>query len=150
MGNFKLTTVEEFEAATEKLLETGKKVGADAWQYRAAKQTPDRKSTPESANPFEVMMKIRNAGAIFIGEYSSEPLGDYFAGPNHVLPTNGTAKFFSPLGVDDFMKRSSIIYYSREALKDIHKDIIQFAEAEKLTAQAKSIRDRLEEEEANE
>ena len=84
-----------------------------------------------TANPFEVMMKIRNAGAIFIGEYSSEPLGDYFAGPNHVLPTNGTAKFFSPLGVDDFIKRSSIIYYSREALKDIHKDIIQFAEAEK-------------------
>ena len=103
-----------------------------------------------TANPFEVMMKIRNAGAIFIGEYSSEPLGDYFAGPNHVLPTNGTAKFFSPLGVDDFIKRSSIIYYSREALKDIHKDIIQFAEAEKLTAHANSIRVRFEEEDANE
>ena len=103
-----------------------------------------------TANPFEVMMKIRNAGAILIGEYSSEPLGDYFAGPNHVLPTNGTAKFFSPLGVDDFIKRSSIIYYSREALKDIHKDIIQFAEAEKLTAHANSIRVRFEEEDANE
>ena len=103
-----------------------------------------------TANPFEVMMKIRNAGAIFIGEYSSEPLGDYFAGPNHVLPTNGTAKFFSPLGVDDFIKRSSIIYYSREALKDIHKDIIQLAEAEKLTAHANSIRVRFEEEDANE
>ena len=103
-----------------------------------------------TANPFEVMMKVRNAGAIFIGENSSEPLGDYFAGPNHVLPTNGTAKFFSPLGVDDFIKRSSIIYYSREALKDIHKDIIQFAEAEKLTAHANSIRVRFEEEDANE
>ena len=78
-------------------------------------------------NPFEVMTKIRNAGAIFIGEYSSEPLGDYFAGPNHVLPTNGTAKFFSPLSVDDFVKKSSIISYSREALEKIHKDIIQFA-----------------------
>ena len=101
-------------------------------------------------NPFEVMTQIKNAGAIFLGEYSSEPLGDYFAGPNHVLPTNGTAKFFSPLGVDDFIKRSSIIYYSREALKDIHKDIIQFAEAEKLTAHANSIRVRFEEEDANE
>ena len=76
-----------------------------------------------TANPFEVMTKIRNAGAIFIGEYSSEPLGDYFAGPNHILPTNGTAKFFSPLGVDDFIKKSSIIYYSREALEKAHKDI---------------------------
>lgn len=103
-----------------------------------------------TADPYQVMTKIRNAGAIFIGEYSSEPLGDYFAGPNHVLPTNGTAKFFSPLGVDDFIKRSSIIYYSREALKDIHKDIIQFAEAEKLTAHANSIRVRFEEEDANE
>ena len=82
-------------------------------------------------NPFEVMTKIQNAGAIFIGEYSSEPLGDYFAGPNHVLPTNGTAKFFSPLGVDDFIKKSSIIYYSKEALEPIHKDIIAFAEAER-------------------
>ena len=100
-----------------------------------------------TANPFEVMTKIRNAGAIFIGEYSSEPLGDYFAGPNHVLPTNGTAKFFSPLGVDDFIKRSSIIYYSKEALKDIHKDIIRFAESEKLTAHANSIRVRFEHEE---
>lgn len=91
-------------------------------------------------NPFEVMMKIENAGAIFIGEYSSEPLGDYFAGPNHVLPTNGTAKFFSPLGVDDFIKKSSVIYYSKEALEPIHKDIIAFAEAEHLTAHANSIR----------
>ena len=95
-------------------------------------------------NPFEVMTKIRNAGAIFIGEYSSEPLGDYFAGPNHVLPTNGTAKFFSPLSVDDFIKRSSIISYSKEALKPVYKDIVQFAECEKLTAHANSIRVRFE------
>ena len=95
-------------------------------------------------NPFEVMTKIRNAGAIFLGEYSSEPLGDYFAGPNHVLPTNGTAKFFSPLGVDDFIKKSSIISYSREALEPVYKDIVQFAECEKLTAHANSIRVRFE------
>lgn len=95
-------------------------------------------------NPFEIMTKIRNAGAIFIGEYSSEPLGDYFAGPNHVLPTNGTAKFFSPLSVDDFIKKSSIISYSREALEAVHKDIEQFAECEKLTAHANSIRVRFE------
>ena len=95
-------------------------------------------------NPFEVMTKIHNAGAIFMGEYSSEPLGDYFAGPNHVLPTNGTAKFFSPLGVDDFVKKSSIIYYSKEALEPIHKDIIAFAQAEGLTAHANSIRVRFE------
>ncbi len=95
-------------------------------------------------NPYDVMMKVRNAGAIFIGEYSSEPLGDYFAGPNHVLPTNGTAKFFSPLGVDDFIKKSSIIAYSREALEALHCDIEQFAEAEKLTAHANSIRVRFE------
>ena len=85
-----------------------------------------------TANPFEDMMKVKNAGAIFIGEYSSEPLGDYFAGPNHVLPTNGTAKFFSALSVDDFIKKSSIVYYSRAALRDIHKDIIQFATSEQL------------------
>ena len=95
-------------------------------------------------NPFETMTKIRNAGAIFIGEYSSEPLGDYFAGPNHVLPTNGTAKFFSPLSVDDFIKKSSIISYSREALEPVYKDILQFAECEKLTAHANSIRVRFE------
>ena len=95
-------------------------------------------------NPFETMTKIRNAGAIFIGEYSSEPLGDYFAAPNHVLPTNGTAKFFSPLSVDDFIKKSSIISYSREALKPVYKDIVQFAECEKLTAHANSIRVRFE------
>ena len=95
-------------------------------------------------NPFETMTKIRNAGAIFIGEYSSEPLGDYFAGPNHVLPTNGTAKFFSPLSVDDFIKKSSIISYSREALEPIYKDIVQFAECEQLTAHANSIRVRFE------
>ena len=95
-------------------------------------------------NPFETMTKIRNAGAIFIGEYSSEPLGDYFAGPNHVLPTNGTAKFFSPLSVDDFIKKSSIISYSREALESVYKDIVQFAECEKLTAHANSIRVRFE------
>ena len=100
-----------------------------------------------SRNPFEVMMKVRNAGAIFIGEYSSEPLGDYFAGPNHVLPTNGTAKFFSPLSVDDFIKKSSIVYYSREALKKIHKDVEQFAASEQLTAHANSIAVRFEGEE---
>lgn len=97
-------------------------------------------------NPFEVMTKIQNAGAIFIGEYSSEPLGDYFAGPNHILPTNGTAKFFGPLSVDDFVKKSSIIYYSREALEPIHKDIIKFAKSEQLTAHANSIKVRFEEE----
>lgn len=95
-------------------------------------------------DPYQVMTKIRNAGAIFIGEYSSEPLGDYFAGPNHILPTNGTAKFFSPLSVDDFLKKSSIIAYSKEALKEIHTDIEQFAEAEQLTAHANSIRVRFE------
>ena len=95
-------------------------------------------------NPYDVMMKVRNAGAIFVGEYSSEPLGDYFAGPNHVLPTNGTAKFFSPLGVDDFIKKSSIIAYSREALESIHVDIEKFAEAEQLTAHANSIKVRFE------
>lgn len=93
---------------------------------------------------FDVMTKIRNAGAIFIGEYSSEPLGDYFAGPNHVLPTNGTAKFFSPLSVDDFIKKSSIVYYSKAALEPIYKDIVAFAEAEQLTAHANSIRVRFE------
>lgn len=97
-------------------------------------------------NAFEVMMKVRNAGAIFIGEYSSEPLGDYFAGPNHVLPTNGTAKFFSALSVDDFIKKSSIVYYSRAALQEIHKDIIQFATSEQLTAHANSIAVRFEDE----
>lgn len=96
-------------------------------------------------DPFYVMTKIKNAGAIFLGPYSSEPLGDYFAGPNHVLPTNGTAKFFSPLGVDDFIKRSSIISYSREALELIHQDIECFATAEKLTAHANSIKVRFEE-----
>ena len=95
-------------------------------------------------NPYQVMTKIRNAGAIFIGEYASEPLGDYFAGPNHVLPTNGTAKFFSPLSVDDFIKKSSIIGYSREALEQIHTDIEAFAEAEQLTAHANSIKVRFE------
>ena len=98
-----------------------------------------------TANAFDVMTRIQNAGAIFIGEYSSEPLGDYFAGPNHVLPTNGTAKFFSPLSVDDFIKKSSIISYSREALQPVYKDIVQFAESEQLTAHANSIRVRFEE-----
>ncbi len=97
-----------------------------------------------TANPYEVMTKIKNAGAIFLGEYSSEPLGDYFAGPNHILPTNGTAKFFSPLNVDDFMKKTSIISYSREALETAHKDIERFAESEGLTAHANSIRVRFE------
>lgn len=95
-------------------------------------------------NPFDIMTKIKNAGAIFLGEYSSEPLGDYFAGPNHVLPTNGTAKFFSPLSVDDFIKKSSIISYSKEALGNIHKDIEKFAESEQLTAHANSIAVRFE------
>lgn len=94
---------------------------------------------------FNIMTKIKNAGAIFLGEYSSEPLGDYFAGPNHVLPTNGTAKFFSPLSVDDFIKKSSIISYSREALEPIHEDIIKFANGEGLSAHANSIRVRFEE-----
>ncbi len=97
-----------------------------------------------TANPFETMMKIKNAGAIFLGDYASEPLGDYFAGPNHVLPTNGTAKFFSPLGVDDFIKKSSIISYSREALEPIYRDIVQFAASEQLTAHANSIKVRFE------
>lgn len=97
-------------------------------------------------DPFNTMTKIRNAGAIFLGEYSSEPLGDYFAGPNHVLPTNGTAKFFSALSVDDFIKKSSIISFSREALEPIHNDIISFAEAEQLTAHANSIKVRFEKE----
>ena len=96
-------------------------------------------------NPYDTMTRIRNAGAIFIGEYASEPLGDYYAGPNHVLPTNGTAKFFSPLSVDDFIKKSSIIGYSREALERVHKDIGAFAEAEHLTAHANSIKVRFEE-----
>lgn len=94
--------------------------------------------------PYETMTKIRNAGAIFLGPYSSEPLGDYFAGPNHVLPTNGTARFFSPLSVDDFIKKSSVISYNQEALYKIHEDIIAFAEAEELTAHANSIRARFE------
>ena len=97
-------------------------------------------------NPFDVMTKIRNAGAIFLGEYASEPLGDYFAGPNHILPTNGTAKFFSPLSVDDFIKKSSIISYSRDALEKIHEDIEYFAQAEQLTAHANSIKVRFEKE----
>lgn len=97
-----------------------------------------------TVNPYEVMTKIRNAGAIFLGEYSSEPLGDYFAGPNHILPTNGTAKFFSPLNVDDFMKKTSIISYSRQALENVHRDIELFAESEGLTAHANSIRVRFE------
>lgn len=97
-----------------------------------------------TADPYGTMMKIKNAGAIFLGEYSSEPLGDYFAGPNHVLPTNGTAKFFSPLGVDDFIKKSSIVSYSREALEPVYKDIVQFATSEQLTAHANSIKVRFE------
>ena len=91
-------------------------------------------------NPFETMTKIKNAGAIFLGEYSSEPLGDYFAGPNHILPTNGTARFFSPLNVDDFLKKTSIISYSKEALWAVHKDIELFAQKEGLTAHANSIK----------
>ena len=99
-----------------------------------------------TANPFEVMTRIQNAGAIFMGPYASEPLGDYFAGPNHILPTNGTARFFSPLSVDDFIKKTSIISYSREALEKVHRDIELFAESEGLSAHAGSIRIRFEEE----
>lgn len=95
-------------------------------------------------NPYETMTKIKNAGAIFLGEYSSEPLGDYFAGPNHILPTNGTARFFSPLNVDDFLKKTSIISYSGDALREVHKDIELFAEKEGLTAHANSIKVRFE------
>lgn len=97
-----------------------------------------------TANPYEIMTKIRHAGAIFLGNYSSEPLGDYFAGPNHVLPTNGTAKFFSPLSVDDYIKKSSIISYSREALSTVHQDIELFARKEGLTAHENSIKVRFE------
>jgi histidinol dehydrogenase len=97
-------------------------------------------------NPFETMTKIKNAGAIFLGEYSSEPLGDYFAGPNHVLPTNGTAKFFSPLSVDDFIKKSSVINFSYDALKAVHEKIEMFAENEGLYAHANSIKVRFENE----
>lgn len=100
----------------------------------------------QTRDPYDVMMKIRNAGAIFIGEYSSEPLGDYFAGPNHVLPTNGTARFFSPLSVDDFIKKSSIIAYSKNALEAVHEEIERFAEAEQLTAHANSVRVRFSQE----
>ena len=97
-----------------------------------------------TSNPFETMTKVKNAGAIFLGPYSSEPLGDYFAGPNHILPTNGTAKFFSPLSVDDFIKKSSIISYSKEALLAVHKEVELFAESEGLTAHANSIAVRFE------
>ena len=92
-----------------------------------------------TADPFATMSRVKNAGAIFLGEYSSEPLGDYFAGPNHILPTNGTARFFSPLSVDDFIKKSSVISYSREALESVHEDIIRFAKSEHLTAHANSV-----------
>ncbi len=92
-----------------------------------------------TADPYDVMTRVRNAGAIFLGNYSSEPLGDYFAGPNHILPTNGTAKFFSPLSVDDFIKRTSIISYSEEALREVHEEIELFARAEGFTAHENSI-----------
>ena len=97
-----------------------------------------------TSNPFETMTKVRNAGAIFLGEYASEPLGDYFAGPNHILPTNGTAKFFSPVNVDDFIKKTSIISYSREALEKVYGDVALFAESEGLTAHANSVKVRFE------
>ena len=97
-----------------------------------------------TANPFDAMTRVHNAGAIFLGPYSSEPLGDYFAGPNHILPTNGTARFFSPLSVDDFVKKSSIVYYSEEALRAVHTDIETFAKAEELTAHANSVAVRFE------
>ena len=97
-------------------------------------------------DPWETMTHIKNAGAIFLGEYSSEPLGDYFAGPDHILPTNGTARFFSPLSVDDFIKKSSVICYSRSELEKVYKKVVTFAEAEGLTAHANSIRVRFEDE----
>ena len=97
-----------------------------------------------TGNPFETMTRIKNAGAVFLGEYSSEPLGDYYAGPNHILPTNGTARFFSPVNVDDFVQKTSIISYSREALQAVHQDIEKFAESEGLTAHANSIKVRFE------
>ncbi len=97
-----------------------------------------------TSNPFDTMTRVHNAGAMFLGQYSSEPLGDYFAGPNHILPTNGTARFFSPLGVDDFVKKSSVIYYSEEALRNVHEDIEAFARAEELTAHANSVAVRFE------
>ena len=97
-----------------------------------------------TSNPFDVMTRVHNAGAMFLGQYSSEPLGDYYAGPNHILPTNGTARFFSPLSVDDFIKKSSVIYYSKEALRAVHEDIETFAEAEELTAHANSVAVRFE------
>ena len=97
-----------------------------------------------TANPFDIMTRVHNAGAMFLGQYSSEPLGDYYAGPNHILPTNGTARFFSPLSVDDFVKKSSIIYYSEEALRAVHRDIEAFAQAEELTAHANSVAVRFE------
>ena len=100
-----------------------------------------------TSNPFDTMTRVRNAGAMFLGQYSSEPLGDYFAGPNHILPTNGTARFFSPLSVDDFVKKSSVIYYSEEALRAVHEDIESFAKAEELTAHANSIAVRFDQEE---
>ena len=97
-------------------------------------------------NPWDTMTRVKNAGAIFLGEYSSEPLGDYFAGPDHILPTNGTARFFSPLSVDDFIKKSSVICYTREALQPVYKKVVTFAEAEGLTAHANSISVRFEDE----
>ncbi len=121
---------------------------ADTWEdaIDTANEIASEHLEINMQNPWEVMTKIRNAGAIFLGEYSSEPLGDYFAGPNHVLPTNGTAKFFSPLGIDDYMKKSSIISYSKEALESEAEDVMAFAEAEQLTAHAASIAARREKE----
>ena len=110
----------------------------------AAKEIASEHLEILTADPYQVMTKIKHAGAIFLGEYSSEPLGDYFAGPNHILPTNGTARFFSPLNVDDFLKKTSIISYSRDALSKVHKEIELFAEKEGLTAHANSIKVRFE------
>jgi len=112
---------------------------------RAANEIASEHLEILTEDPFAILPKIRNAGAIFLGSYSCEPLGDYFAGPNHVLPTNGTARFFSPLSVDDFIKKSSVISYSREALSQVYQDIAGFAEQEQLTAHANSIRVRFEE-----
>lgn len=141
-----LKTLSRSEIIQKSLDQYGYILVADSMDeaIRAANEIASEHLEILTKDPFETMTKIRNAGAIFVGPYSSEPLGDYFAGPNHVLPTNGTARFFSALSVDDFIKKSSIISYSREALAPVWQDIVQFAESEQLTAHANSIRVRFE------
>ncbi len=141
-----LKTLSRSEIIQKSLDQYGYILVADSMDeaIRAANEIASEHLEILTKDPFETMTKIRNAGAIFVGPYSSEPLGDYFAGPNHVLPTNGTARFFSALSVDDFIKKSSIISYSKEALAPVWQDIVQFAESEQLTAHANSIRVRFE------